>query len=86
MSAAATRSASGCRSGTTDLYIAIMATLLVGAAYVPVDADDPEERARLVFGEADVAAVIGTDLAVEPRRTGPARDARGPDSPTTTPG
>ena len=65
-------------SGTTDLYIAIMATLLVGAAYVPVDADDPEERARLVFGEADVAAVIGTDLAVDPRRTGPARDREDP--------
>ena len=55
-------------SGTTDLYIAIMATLLVGAAYVPVDADDPDERARLVFGEAEVVAVIGADLAVEPRR------------------
>ena len=25
----------------------------------PVDADDPDERARLVFGEADVAAVVG---------------------------
>ncbi len=60
-------------SGTTDLYIAILATLLVGAAYVPVDADDPDERARLVFGEADVAAVIGADLAIEPRRSVPAR-------------
>ena len=65
-------------SGTTDLYIAIMATLLVGAAYVPVDADDPEERARLVFGEADVAAVIGTDLAVDPRRPGPPREREEP--------
>ena len=26
--------------------------MAAGAAYVPVDADDPEERARLVFGEA----------------------------------
>ncbi len=26
--------------------------LATGAAYVPVDADDPEERAALVFGEA----------------------------------
>lgn len=27
-------------SGTTDLYVAILATLAAGAAYVPVDADD----------------------------------------------
>ncbi len=32
--------------------------LLIGAAYVPVDADDPEERARLVFGEARVAGIL----------------------------
>jgi non-ribosomal peptide synthetase component F len=32
-------------SGTAELYIAILATLSVGAAYVPVDADDPYERA-----------------------------------------
>jgi non-ribosomal peptide synthetase-like protein len=45
-------------SGTNDLYVAILACLVAGAAYVPVDADDPEERAALVFGEAAVAAVI----------------------------
>ncbi|RSN42244.1 amino acid adenylation protein [Amycolatopsis sp. WAC 04197] len=45
-------------SGTAELYVAILAILSVGAAYVPVDADDPEERAELVFGEADVAAVV----------------------------
>jgi non-ribosomal peptide synthetase-like protein len=44
-------------SGTAELYVAILATLSVGAAYVPVDADDPDERADLVFGEAQVAAV-----------------------------
>ncbi|GAB3200429.1 non-ribosomal peptide synthetase [Nocardioides hungaricus] len=65
-------------SGTTELYIAIMATLLAGAAYVPVDADDPDERARLVFGEADVAAVIGADLAVEARGERPARPREEP--------
>ncbi|WP_239781323.1 AMP-binding protein, partial [Pimelobacter simplex] len=54
-------------SGTTDLYVAIMGILFAGAAYVPVDADDPEERARLVFGEARVAAIIGTGLVIEPR-------------------
>ncbi|GAB7002988.1 non-ribosomal peptide synthetase [Nocardioides sp. AN3] len=66
-------------SGTTDLYVAILGILLAGAAYVPVDADDPDERARLVFGEADVAAVIGNELAVDVRRP---RAAREPQDPT----
>ncbi|MGY1630360.1 Pls/PosA family non-ribosomal peptide synthetase [Geodermatophilus sp. SYSU D01186] len=46
-------------SGTADLYLAVLAVLAAGAAYVPVDADDPEERARLVLGEAGVCAVVG---------------------------
>ncbi|HEV7173185.1 Pls/PosA family non-ribosomal peptide synthetase [Pedococcus sp.] len=54
------------KSGTTDLYVAIMGTLLAGAAYVPVDADDPEERARTVFTEAAVAAVVTDELVIEP--------------------
>ncbi|UIZ91912.1 AMP-binding protein [Corynebacterium sp. CNCTC7651] len=45
-------------SGTRHLYIAILATLFAGAAYVPVDADDPQERADLVFGEADIDAMF----------------------------
>ncbi len=45
-------------SGTYALYVAILSTLATGAAYVPVDADDPDERAQLVFTEADVVAVI----------------------------
>lgn len=51
-------------SGSTDLYVAVLGILLAGAAYVPVDADDPDERARLVFGEAGVAAVVGHELGV----------------------
>ncbi|MFC0543302.1 Pls/PosA family non-ribosomal peptide synthetase [Kutzneria chonburiensis] len=46
-------------SGTVDLYVSILAVLAAGAAYVPVDFEDPQERADLVFGEADVCAVIG---------------------------
>ncbi|MEU6096953.1 Pls/PosA family non-ribosomal peptide synthetase [Streptomyces sp. NPDC047079] len=46
-------------SGTNDLYVAILAVLATGAAYVPVDAEDPDERADLVFGEAEVRAVVG---------------------------
>ncbi|ATY62591.1 non-ribosomal peptide synthetase [Cordyceps militaris] len=39
-------------SGTMELYIGILAILHAGAAYVPVDVDDPDERAALVFSEA----------------------------------
>jgi non-ribosomal peptide synthetase-like protein len=46
-------------SGTRDLYVSILAVLAAGASYVPVDADDPEERARLVFAAAGVVGVIG---------------------------
>ncbi|MCG6567998.1 Pls/PosA family non-ribosomal peptide synthetase [Tessaracoccus sp. ZS01] len=53
-------------SGTLDLYIAIMGILVAGAAYVPVDADDPDERARTVFDEAHVAAVLSDGLVVRP--------------------
>ncbi|ABY22519.1 non-ribosomal peptide synthetase [Renibacterium salmoninarum ATCC 33209] len=47
-------------SGTAELYIAILSVLMIGAAYVPVDADDPDERAKLVFSEAKVAGVLHT--------------------------
>lgn len=57
-------------SGTTDLYVAIVAILKAGAAYVPVDKDDPDERARTVFDEAAVAAVVGDRLVVTPRGAG----------------
>ncbi|WP_246258125.1 Pls/PosA family non-ribosomal peptide synthetase [Amycolatopsis anabasis] len=57
-------------SGTAELYVAILAVLAAGAAYVPVDADDPDERADLVFGEAGVCAVLGDGGALIPR--GPA--------------
>ncbi len=61
-------------SGTAELYLAILSVLACGAAYVPVDADDPEERATTVFGEAGVCAVLGADGLhtagpVDPSRT-----------------
>ncbi|GAA2724897.1 Pls/PosA family non-ribosomal peptide synthetase [Cellulomonas aerilata] len=46
-------------SGTVGLYVSVLAVLHAGAAYVPVDADDPEERAQRVFADAGVAAVLG---------------------------
>jgi len=70
-------------SGTAELYLAILGVLAAGAAYVPVDADDPDERAELVFAEAGVCAVLGDGLTVSlrgtpagrPGRPGPADDA-----------
>ncbi|MFZ0530633.1 MAG: AMP-binding protein, partial [Propionicimonas sp.] len=45
-------------SGSRGLYVAILAVLAARAAYVPVDADDPRERADLVFSEAEVVGVL----------------------------
>lgn len=67
-------------SGTAELYLAILGVLAAGAAYVPVDADDPAERAELVFGEADACAVIGDQLSVTLRHPAVGRPGRpGPD-------
>jgi non-ribosomal peptide synthetase-like protein len=45
-------------SGAAELYASILAVLSVGAAYVPVDVDDPDDRAELVWSAAGVCAVI----------------------------
>lgn len=60
-------------SGTRELYVSILATLYIGAAYVPVDADDPDERARLVFSEAKVAGILKADgeIVTSPERPAP---------------
>ncbi|WP_260610048.1 Pls/PosA family non-ribosomal peptide synthetase [Streptomyces sp. WAC06614] len=61
-------------SGTNELYASILAVLAAGAAYVPVDAEDPDERAELVFGEAGVRAVLGAGRRIDrtPAGTGAA--------------
>ncbi|MCO1578026.1 AMP-binding protein [Crossiella sp. SN42] len=56
-------------SGTNELYVGILGVLAAGAAYVPVDAEDPDERAELVFGEAAVCAVLGADGELTPHAT-----------------
>ena len=56
-------------SGTTDLYVAILSTIFAGAAYVPVDWDDPDSRAKTVWEEAQVAVVYGKNLTIESRGT-----------------
>nr|WP_236683800.1 Pls/PosA family non-ribosomal peptide synthetase [Demequina flava] len=59
-------------SGTVELYAAVLAVMAAGASYVPVDVDDPEERARTVFDEAGVALVLSDgDLGVEPSGQAP---------------
>nr|WP_203582133.1 Pls/PosA family non-ribosomal peptide synthetase [Microbacterium hibisci] len=56
-------------SGSKELYISILGVIAAGAAYVPVDADDSEERARLVFGEAQVHGVISDGGVYTPSPT-----------------
>ena len=48
-------------SGQRELYLAILSIMAAGAAYVPVDVDDPDERADMVFGEADINGVFTDD-------------------------
>lgn len=69
-------------SGSVDLYLAILATMMLGAAYVPVDVDDPDERARTVFAEAAVTGVVtagpsaATSADAGGTATGPAIESR----------
>ncbi|MEU9602911.1 Pls/PosA family non-ribosomal peptide synthetase [Streptomyces sp. NPDC048057] len=65
-------------SGTADLYVCVLAVLAAGAAYVPVDADDPDARAAEVFAEAEVAGVLGAGRAYAPRGTPPPAPADAP--------
>ena len=76
-------------SGSSELYISILAVLAAGAAYVPVDADDPQERADLVFGDAGVSGVITAGgrfvpagSALDPVAADPLFDAQPPHAST----
>ena len=46
-------------SGSAELYLYILAVMSVGAAYVPADMDDPDDRAELAWSVAGVRAIIG---------------------------
>ena len=46
-------------TGSVERYLSILAVLSVGAAYVPVDMDDPDDHAQLAWSEAAVRAIIG---------------------------
>jgi amino acid adenylation domain-containing protein len=54
-------------SGSVEPYVAILGVLAAGAAYVPVDHDDPDARAEQVWRGAEVCAVIGAGLEIEAR-------------------
>jgi non-ribosomal peptide synthetase-like protein len=58
-------------SGSADLYVAVLGVLAVGAAYVPVDADDPPDRAAQVFSRAAVRGVLTGRQTYEPHRAVP---------------
>src|SRR5436305_12891707 len=52
-------------SGSSELYVAILGVLMAGAAYVPVDADDPAERAEELWRRAKACAVVEDGLTIE---------------------
>jgi non-ribosomal peptide synthetase-like protein len=58
-------------SGTAQLYVAILGALHAGAAYVPVDADDPPARAASIWARCGACAVVEDGLRIttmhEPR-------------------
>nr|WP_255805249.1 Pls/PosA family non-ribosomal peptide synthetase [Corynebacterium kalidii] len=60
-------------SGSQELYVSILAVMLARAAYVPVDVDDTDERARLVFGEAHAVGIVGNDGYVPSAQVGDAQ-------------
>jgi non-ribosomal peptide synthetase-like protein len=60
-------------SGTAELYIAILGVLAAGAAYVPIDAEDPPARAAELLGRAGACAVVEDGLVITP--LAPARGA-----------
>lgn len=43
-----------------DLYVAILATLKAGAAFVPIEPTAPEERLRHIVDDADLAVLLTT--------------------------
>lgn len=70
------------RTGDADLYVSILGILFSGAAYVPIDAEDPERRVKEIQVAAAVSAHIGEDGIefFEPRKAkrikpGPQDDA-----------
>ncbi|MFB9905781.1 Pls/PosA family non-ribosomal peptide synthetase [Allokutzneria oryzae] len=68
-------------SGTAELYVSILAALSIGAAYVPIDFDDPAERAETLWAEAGVCAVAGPSGELRMLRKGARRRPIRPPAP-----
>ncbi|QUD81702.1 amino acid adenylation domain-containing protein [Gordonia polyisoprenivorans] len=64
-------------SRSSDTIIAMVAVLMAGAAYVPIDPDHPQSRIDELLDAATPVAIIGDDLHVEAR--GPSTSARSAD-------
>ncbi len=54
--------------GSMQLYVAVLAVIFAGAAYVPVDWEEDEQRAEAIWKAAGVAVVYGADLDLTVRR------------------
>jgi non-ribosomal peptide synthetase-like protein len=52
-------------SGSANLYIAILGVLMAGAAYVPIDIDDPPARTTDIVSRSGAQAVIRDGLEIE---------------------
>ena len=61
------------QSGTAELYVAILGVLFSGAAYVPIDFDDPAARADELLERSGACALVGEGLAIT--ELAPARGA-----------
>jgi non-ribosomal peptide synthetase-like protein len=57
-------------SGSSSLYVGILGVLRAGAAYVPVDADDPPARAETIWESAEVCGVLHDELCFTERPAG----------------
>jgi natural product biosynthesis luciferase-like monooxygenase protein len=49
----------------TDLLVAVLAVLSIGAAYVPLDPTYPRERLAYMVSDADLAVVVADDATAE---------------------
>ena len=68
-------------SGSAELYLFILAVLSIGAAYVPVGMDDPDDRAELAWSAAGVRAVLSDHGKLTWRTMPHARAAARPPAP-----